>query len=540
MSMHRYQDHVSTKNTSPDTPIPGREDDMRENEAGGVVFDTTPWTRLRRFLILGSEGGGYYASERTLTRENARALFKLVGEDGPRVVEEIVDISSNRRAASNDPALFALAVCSGTGDEETRRVANEALPKVARIPTHLFTFLEYRKEFGGWGRSLRRAVSRWYNRKDPDRLAYHLIKYRQRNGWTHRDALLLAHVEPRTDEHDALYHWAAQGEWKGEYAHPQVEAYEAVSTIHSPDDADEDVVDFVTDAIRTHRLPRETIPSHLLNETEVWEALLEDMPVWALVRNLGKMTDVGLIDPMSDAAELVANRLTDEERVLASGIHPMKVLSALLVYRNGQGYRGSLRWNPVREVVDALDEAFYLAFGNVEPTGKRLVFGVDQSGSMKNADCGDIDFMTAAQGALAMALVTANVEDKYAFVGFTRQPYPMSVSPNSRLDDILPQFPGYGEGTNVGVPVEWALDNDIEADAFINYTDNQTWAGSRHPQQALDEYRRKVNPGARMVNVATSPYRGRVSDPEDPGVLEVVGFDTSTPDIISGFVRGDF
>ena len=33
--------------------------------------------------------------------------------------------------------------------------------------------------------------------------------------------------------------------------------------------------------------------------------------------------------------------------------------------------RGS--WAPVREIVDALDAAFYTSFGNVEPAGKRLL-----------------------------------------------------------------------------------------------------------------------------------------------------------------------
>ena len=36
------------------------------------------WTRLRRFLVLGSEGGSYYASEWTLTRENAQAVEQCV------------------------------------------------------------------------------------------------------------------------------------------------------------------------------------------------------------------------------------------------------------------------------------------------------------------------------------------------------------------------------------------------------------------------------------------------------------------------------
>ena len=38
-------------------PLAGRENDMVRNSAGGMVFPVDDFTRLRRFLILGSEGG---------------------------------------------------------------------------------------------------------------------------------------------------------------------------------------------------------------------------------------------------------------------------------------------------------------------------------------------------------------------------------------------------------------------------------------------------------------------------------------------------
>ena len=42
-------------------------------------------------------------------------------------------------------------------------------------------------------------------RKDADQLAYQLVKYRQRDGWTDADVLRLAHPCPVTGEHDALF-----------------------------------------------------------------------------------------------------------------------------------------------------------------------------------------------------------------------------------------------------------------------------------------------------------------------------------------------
>ena len=115
------------------------------NSAGGNAWAVDCWTRLRRFLVLGSEGGSYYASEWTLTRENAKAVEQCVREDGPRTVAEIVRVSTEGRAPKNDPALYALALAAGVGDLATRQAALAALPRVARTGTHLFRFARLRR-----------------------------------------------------------------------------------------------------------------------------------------------------------------------------------------------------------------------------------------------------------------------------------------------------------------------------------------------------------------------------------------------------------
>ena len=140
-------------------PIPGS--DQVPNSAGGFAWAVDDWTRLHRFLVLGSEGGSYYAGEWTLTRENAEAVERCLAADGPRTVREIVRVSEEGRAPKNDPPIFALAMVAGHADEATRRSALDALPQVCRTGTHLFQFATFVEGFRGWGRSLRRAVGRW-------------------------------------------------------------------------------------------------------------------------------------------------------------------------------------------------------------------------------------------------------------------------------------------------------------------------------------------------------------------------------------------
>ena len=64
-------------------PIP--ETTQVPDSAGGYVWPVDKWTRLDRFLVLGTEGGTHYIAERQLTQENALSVIQCLAEDGPRL-----------------------------------------------------------------------------------------------------------------------------------------------------------------------------------------------------------------------------------------------------------------------------------------------------------------------------------------------------------------------------------------------------------------------------------------------------------------------
>lgn len=69
-------------------------------------------------------------------------------------------------------------------------------------------------------------------------------------------------------------------------------------------------------------------------------------------------------------------------------------------------------------------------------------------------------------------------------------------------------------------------------------TDSETWAGDVHPSQALREYRERSGIAARLVVVGMVSNGFSIADPDDPGMLDVVGFDTATPQLIADFAAG--
>ena len=523
---------MNKKKTPQSQPIPGSA--MTANSAGGYTFAVDDWTRLARFLVLGSEGGSYYASERMLSLENADAVKRCIAADGPRVVREIVAVSEAGRAPKNDPALFALAMCAAFGDEDTRRQALAALPVVARIGTHLFHFAEYVDGMRGWGRGLRQAVGNWYTGMPADKLAYQAVKYGQRDGWSHRDLLRLSHPKPETEQHFALYHWLTQG-WEsvGEMPHPDaalrlVWAAERAKTAQSAAQ--------IAALIREYRLPREAVPTEWLKEPEVWEALLEEMPMTALIRNLATLTRVGLLTPGSDAAQKVVAEVTDESRLRKARVHPIAVLSALKTYAQGHGERGGNTWTPVPAVVDALDAAFYASFGSITPTGKRWLLALDVSGSMASGQIAGVPGLTPRIAGAAMALITAGTEAQHRFMAFSTQFVPLAISPRQRLDDVLKMTDSLPfSGTDCALPMVWALKNRVATDVFVVYTDSETWAGSIQPVQALRRYREQMGIPAKLIVCGMVSNQFTIADPNDAGMLDVVGFSTATPAVMSDF-----
>ena len=557
-----YAKLFNRRATSQSQAIPGSTQVC--NSGGGYSWAVDDWTRFDRFLILGAEGGTYYIGERDLVKQNHDALVRCIQADGIRAVNCIVEISDAGRAPKNDPAIFALALVVTHGDVPAKTHAFANLNKVCRIGTHLFHFAEYVNAMRGWGRGLRSAVGRWYVERDADALAHQAVKYQQRDGWSHADLLRLAHPKAPSVQHDAVFRWMLSGadslgerevkrKVRGE---DRVAKYGAVGDLPQLIAAFEqakratsagEIVKLITD----FDLPREAIPTQWLNEVAVWDALLQRMPMTALIRNLGKMTSLGLIKPFSDAKKLVLRKLKDETALKRSRIHPLAVLVAQKIYAQGHGDKGALKWSPMSAVVDALDEAFYATFSNVEPCNKPVLLALDVSGSMAGSMIAG-SCISAREASAAMALITMATEPECEVIAFSAAAgghggmwgggesgiTRVNLSPRMRLAEVIQRIEAIPMGgTDCALPMLWAARNKLNVAAFITYTDSETWAGSVHPTQALRQYRSEFVGDAKAVVVGMTSNGFTLADPDDRGMLDVVGFDTSAPAVIADFVR---
>jgi 60 kDa SS-A/Ro ribonucleoprotein len=546
---------ISTRRTHQSQQADPRQE---KNRAGGYTFVVDDLARLHRFLTLGTTGGTYYASETEHTQESAQLVLDLARTRTLDVVNAVVAVSTAGRAPKQNPSLFALAAAAKLGDDDGRKAALAAVPLVARTGTHLFQLAGYLEQFGGWGRGTRRAIGNWY--VDPERsvadVAYQAVKYRQREGWTHADLLRLAHPATTEPARRSLFDWIS-GRPADLSGLAVVDAFERLQKATSATE--------VADIIAGNRaVSWEMIPDQYINDAHVWEALLENgVPQTALMRQLPRLTRLGMLQPLGSWAAVVAAQLADPARLKKARVHPINVLVALRTYAHGISARGDSQWTPSRTIVDALDKAFYAAFGAVEPTGKRTLLALDASGSMQSPVSGLP--LTCREAAAALAMVTSATEPANEVVAFTASAAaqrhitysggmanshrldllrdveltPLAISHRQRLDDVIRTVADLPWGrTDCALPMVHALRAGLQVDTFVIYTDNETFYGDIHPHQALQQYRRESGIDARLVVVAMTGTGSSIADPTDPGMLDVSGFDSAVPGLISDFSRG--
>jgi hypothetical protein len=291
------------------------------------------------------------------------------------------------------------------------------------------------------------------------------------------------------------------------------------------------------------KIQREHLPTELLNTPQIWNALLPGMGMNALVRNLGKLTQVGVT---STRSQDIIRMLTDPKTVKDSRIHPLQVLVGMKTYSQGKGDLGSMTWAPNSHITAALSTTFKQSFGNITATGKRFMFGLDVSGSMSMCMCAGAKNITPREGSVAMAMMTlyAEGENNVHIYGFSNIFYNFTgkIQPNMTIQQAISATDVPFGATDCALPMTEALKmyhrNGTVFDVFCIYTDNETYAPNIHPQVALENYRKATGIDAKLIVVGMVANCLTIADPKDKNTLNLAGFDTATPELISMFVRG--
>jgi 60 kDa SS-A/Ro ribonucleoprotein len=479
---------------------------------------------LECFLSTGAGDGTYPPAGSSPDRPEFIAA--CLEEDGRRVVEMVLSRLESGVAASSEAGLLALAMAASPeyAGRATNALAFAALPLAARTSSELARFVELAREFRGWGRKLRNAVARWYLEKPARELAAQMLKSRHQQDlrWTHRDLIRMAHPKPDSAAHQALFRWAVEDELDVR-THPallegdlrQVHGYELLR-----DTTDEARAAWL---VEEYRLAPDMIPPEWKGSPRVWEALLPSLSYGALLRNLGRLTALGLLEPGREAGALVVARLLDRGRIRRGQVQPMTVWRALDAYRTG-----GAGWQASAGVLDALETVFCAALDNAAGTIRqcRLYVALDASEEMSRH--------RELAAALALVLARATEEEVYSKAFDDGAVWGLEVNARDRLSAVADRLPCSRAASDGALPVFDALARRLEVDAFVLITAEDRWYGSADPAGALGAYREGIGWPVRLAVVALGADRARSRGREH---LSIAGWDAGAMPVLTSFLN---
>ncbi|CAC5378558.1 TROVE2 [Mytilus coruscus] len=523
------------------------------------IYEIPDKERLERFLIYGRDDGSYFVNKRQTNvvshfSQHSRSIDRMISKGrGIKVVGLIKKVSMCGRAPKQGPLLYALAVCASCNDGPTKKAALYCLEDICRTPTHLFQFVKFtstqREGSRGWGRAQRKAVSEWYNQaafqNNPKKLLRLGTKYKKRHGYTHRDLIRLAHVKPKTPHIKFIIQYIVKGMCNTQnFDDSDGMIKEAEQYIYGVEQAKECLsndVNHLISLIRRYHLTREHIPTNLLNSPDVWRALMYEMPMHALIRNLGRISKHALLHPDSPEEQHILENLLDEEKLRCAKIHPLTILTAWNSYKQGRSIRNEspMEWHVNHTVADALETAFYKSFSSCVATNKRILIAIDGSEEMMKPVV-DLQQVSARSAAVAVALLMSKVESWTEFVLVSDSVSPVDVLPYDNLETASFKFSTSEYAClsdDASNPMEWAMTNSKQYDAIVFFTTCAT-NGGNNLNEAMRQYRSRLGlPSTRLVVVAMTSNNNSITDPNDMQMLNVVGFDTKAMKVITEFIR---
>jgi 60 kDa SS-A/Ro ribonucleoprotein len=504
------------------------------------VYKVSQEELLKRFILLGTENGSYYITESELTITHISCLDNLIKTDYKKVIDIIN--TCYLKVYKKDYILFVIARCCADKNKDLRIDAYEYMLEICKIPTHLFLFIDLYERIcqilyksTGWNKLQKEYISKWYLNKQPMNLAYLITKYKNRNQWTHKDVLKLTHVKAYTDAHDALFAYITRDydmfmkKVPDSDLQEYIEAYEVIKNTN-----DEDIAIAL---INQHKFVREHVSTQLLSNVHVWNALIPHMPMIALLRNLNKLTALGLFLHYPNSLTKIIDQLQNVDVIKKSKVHPLQILITLSTYSKGKGFKGKLEWQPLLALNTALNNAYRLSFVNVTPTNKRFLIALDVSSSMTFSSVCGIECMQASEIACAVAMIIAGQEPYCDVMGFSHEFKDLDISPLEPLEDNIKKVYNHTFGnTDISLPFLWALENKKLYDCFIVITDNDTNSNTIPPVEALRLYKEEMHITSKLIVIALCANKISIADPNDLSMLDIGGFDAETPLVINSFV----
>lgn len=505
------------------------------NHGGGFSYIITPLDRLTRILILGSEKTYYQADEEQNVLEHIEAMREIITNDfhnAVMVINSLNTVTEGRpsRVVRKSGSIFALAVAATIADDKSKQdIVRNVLSfrRVVSTLRQMYDFVYNISVINGGGKVklkkwIRFAIAEWLNgMKNP---AQQIVKYRSASyegqKITAKDLIRLTHPKPQSEVHDAVFAYATSDK------EPSLEYIREFEILQSSKDHQEIIAILNNGAGHTWEEVPNTwfTETHKVERSAIWKVLSGQMGSTALIRNIRRFQEYGLLDwdKPSPVRENIEKAL---ENVVRDRVHPIQVFQGLQVASN-------------QRLQHALNDGMQRAFGQFKVLEQNILVGVDVSGSMALGEvvgmkgCAPID----AEAFMLTAMMHQFVN--YEVMAFSDTLTKVNVTKGDKYDAVQRELRNRKfSDTSIGLLIDYAIKNRTKVDLFVVMTDNEVNAGS-NSALLLERYRRDVNTNAKVVVIGFTATRFSAFNSDVPGVLNIAGLDAATMQLIADFAEG--
>lgn len=431
---------------------------------GYVAFNRPPKEQLMQTLLTNTFGNTFYQTKEELVAETERVHSEAIKLD-VNFYAKALAYARNSGFMRTQP-VYGLALLSAV--KEAGVVFEETFPKVIKTPNDLVDFASIINSLGRGegGRRIKRVAGNWLRNNLSE---YWAIKYgSEKKTYALRDLFRTYHPK---GEKSALVDYVLGHEGADLSGLTQIAAFEALKKATTTAEK--------IAAIKAGKLPHEVATSFAGTDKKVWEAIIPNMPIFALLRNLATLERHGVLDAAKDR---IVKLFSDPEVVRNSKVFPFRFLEASKHVTKG--------W-----AQDACRVALELSLNDGFGLQGETAVALDVSGSMSSY----IE-MAAIFGIATMKRTDGNSK----FLAFNDAVYHIPVS---RIDSVLTQASkiNVSGGTYTAAVPQAMLNARDKFDNLVLITDEQQNQGSPFMDK-IAEYRRKVSPNCKVFVLNVAPY----------------------------------
>lgn len=468
-----------------------------KNKDGFPAWERPLEEKFVQVLLTNTLTNTYYSSKQELLKDSFEIHDAMIKKD-PDFAGKAAVFARNKGFMRTQPIL-ALAKLSQVLD---RAKLAPIFNQIILTPNDLIDYVTILKSIRGneGGRKIKTIVGKWLADKVGE---YWAIKYGGAKTGQYSLSDLVRLYHPKNPAKNELFKYIV-GDPKVTPDLTNLKQISAYESLKKATTASEKVA-----FIKEGRIPHEEASSFAGSDKEVWGAIVGQMPIFALLRNLQTLNRHGVLQ---DNKKLVVDTFTSQEAVQKSKILPFQFLKALDF--------AVFDW-----AKDAIRDAVDLSFVNVPDIEGTTSVHLDISGSMGGfIQTAAIFAVTAVKKAEDGSLYLFDtVADKFSI---------------SKRDSVLTQASKIRVrgGTDTGAPLRKMIAAKEKVDNILIITDEQQNTGSPF-FDVLVEYRKKVNPNVKAYILDVSPYHNAMT-PDDKNIWYIYGWSDQALSFISMASQG--